>query len=403
MRKPHIIILLFLLPFRTAFSQTKIIKGDTAYWFRRNVQFQKAFDLKDFEKSGDEFDFRFSKPGQVIEISKDSANISGIIINYIYHTRGAGRRGTETFSNRIILSSKQAENAYDIIQNSGILELQSGNKIKKWTQGLDGITYIVEHANKIKYLFKTYWTPSAQDSIPESLIILNFVNSLSDTLHLQERYKAFQSDLPKSGCYNSGGTTSFCFVTNALELGYSGATKLPLGFYISYSALYIGKAKVESAVAFQYNFDNNGFFYLNLQAFKWHIFYKESNFSDFIAYSYQNRNLKIDAVNNYFQNHQIMYGVNIQSNVGIGLGLDYLVGDHGKVGAHMYANKSFSKPNISTTITSSIFANQFNYIIGMFKSFDFSYRFPARRITIGIAYNKFLNYRDFYFKVLVLM
>ena len=73
--------------FQTMFAQTKEIKGDTAYWYKRNVEFQKTLGLKNFEKSQDEFIFRFWNHGQVIEISKDSSEINGLIVNYI--TAGA--------------------------------------------------------------------------------------------------------------------------------------------------------------------------------------------------------------------------------------------------------------------------------------------------------------------------
>ena len=66
--------MLFLLSFETTFSQMKEIKGDTAYWYKENFELQKTLELKDLEKSSDEFNFRFRNYGQVIEISKDQLN-----------------------------------------------------------------------------------------------------------------------------------------------------------------------------------------------------------------------------------------------------------------------------------------------------------------------------------------
>src|SRR5690606_11411553 len=140
------------------------------------------------------------------------------------------------------------------------------------------------------------------------IIVLDLVKKLSDTLNLKEVYKTFKKSLPKKGCYNSGGMVNMCYISNSLELGYSGATKLPLGFYSSYSATYIGKTKVNGRTSFQYNYDNNGFHHQNLQLAKWNIFHKNSNLSDFIAYNYQNRILDINDSKNKFENHQIKYG-----------------------------------------------------------------------------------------------
>src|SRR5690606_10237230 len=203
MKKLHIITVLLLLSFQTTFSQTKEIKGDTAFWYKGNIELQKTLDLKDFEKSTDEFNFRLRNHGQVIEISKHNSKYSGNITNYIYHTKNANRNKTETLSNKIVLSSEQAKHVYNIVQESNILDLPTDKDIEDWSQGADGITYIIEHSDKNTYWLKSYWTPTAQDSIPEALIVLDLVKSLSDTLNLQESYSSFKNTLPKKGCYNS--------------------------------------------------------------------------------------------------------------------------------------------------------------------------------------------------------
>ena len=395
--------ILFLLYCQTALSQTKKIEGDTAYWFNLNKEFQRTLDLKDLQKSTNEFNFRFRNHGQVIAITKDSSSISGNITNYIYHTKKPNRVKTETLSNKISLSPEQAKNIYEIIQNSKILNLPSDNKIENWKKGMDGITYVIEHSDKKTYWLKSYWTPSAQNSIPEALIILNFTEKLSESLNLQETYKTFKNHLPKSGCYNSGGLSTVCYISNSLDLGYSGSTKLPLGFYASYSASFVGKTEVNAGIALQYNFDSNGFQHLNFQTWKWNIFYKKSNFSDFIAYNYQNRKLDFHRTANEFQTHQTKYGLNLKNNFGVGIGLDYLINGYDKIGGHLYASKWFSKLNVSTVASSSIFDNQINYKTEIIKSFNLNSELTIRRISLGLAYEDFMDYKDLYFSVRLLL
>jgi len=394
--------ILFLLSCQTALSQTKKIEGDTAYWFNRNKEFQRTLDLKDLQKSTNEFNFRFRNHGQVIAITKDSSSISGNITNYIYHTKKPNRVKTETLSNKISLSPEQAKDIYEIIQNSKILNLPSDNKIENWKKGMDGITYVIEHSDKKTYWLKSYWTPSAQNSIPEALIILNFTEKLSESLNLQETYKTFKNHLPKSGCYNSGGLGTVCYISNSLDLGYSGSTKLPLGFYASYSASFVGKTEVNAGIALQYNFASNGFQHLNFQTWKWNIFYKKSNFSDFIAYNYQNRKLDFHRTANEFQTHQTKYGLNLKNNFGVGIGLDYLINGYDKIGGHLYASKWFSKLNVSTVASSSIFDNQINYKTEIIKSFNLNSELTIRRISLGLAYEDFMDYKDLYFSVRLL-
>lgn len=403
MKKLHIITVLLLMLFQTTFSQTKEIKGDTTYSYKRNIEFQKTLGLKDFVKSTDEFNFRFWNHGQVIEISKDSSKINGSITNYIYHTIKANRSKSEILSKKIELSSKQAENIYNIVQNSKILNIPSDKEIENWSHGADGITYIIEHSDKNNYWLKKYWTPSIQDSIPEAKLVLDLIQNISDTLTLKENYNLFKNTLPKKGCYNSGGIVNMCYVSNSFELGLSGATKLPFGFYSSYSAKYLGNAEINGSASLQYYFDRYGFHHLNFQTTKWNLFFKKSNYSDFIVYNFQNRILRINDAKNIFENHQFKYGMNLKKNIGVGLGVDYISQKYNKLGGHLYAYKWFSKPNISTTLSTSFFKNQVNYKTEIFKSFNFKYKFPIQRISLGITFENFMDYRDLYFNIRVLL
>ncbi len=402
MNKLYIIIVMLLLSFQAMFSQTKEIKGDTTFWYEKNIELQKTLDLKNFEQSTDEFNFRFRNNGQVVEISKDSSGYSGNITNFTYHTK-ANRNKTETLSSKTVLPSKQAEDIYDIVIKSKIIDLPTDEKIENWQHGLDGIVYIIEHSDSKTYWLKNYWTPTAQDSIPEAIIVLDLIKNLSNTLNLDETYASFINGLPKKGCYNSEGMITMCYISNFLELGYSGATKLPLGFYSSYSMTYIGNTKINSSVALQYNFDNDGFHHLNFQYAKWNLFHKTEDISDFVAYNYQNRILKFDNTKNKFENHQIKYGVNLKNHIGLGIGLDFISREYNKIGGLLYAHKWFSKPNISATLTTSLFDNHINYKAELFKSFDFNSNFPLHRISLGIAYEDFMNYKDLYFSLRILL
>ena len=386
---------------QSLYSQRKSIKGDTVYWFKRNLELQKTLNLNNLEKSDDDFNFRFWNQGQVIEISKDSLLVNATITNYIYHTRRSNPNKSEILSDKTTLSKEQAEIIFNIVQKSDILNLPTDKDIEDWKHGVDGIVYIVEHSDKKNYWIKNYWTPTSQDSIPEALIVQNLVRKLSDTLNLQRTYKSFQDTLPKKGCYNSGGLGNMCYIANSLEIGYSGASKLPLGFFSSYSGTYLGNHKVNGSLVFQYNFDNSGFYHLNMQASKWYIFYKKSPFTDYVAYNYQQRKLKINNDVKEFRNHQIKYGLNLKKNFGIGGGVDLLTGNHQKVGGNLYVNKLFSEPNISTVLSTSVFNNQINYKAQVFKSFKGISKLAINRFTLGLTYESFMKYDDLYFNVLL--
>lgn len=398
------ILLLFIGSLQISLGQIKEIKGDTnSILYKTNTEIQKTLGLTDLKNAQNEFNFRLLCNGQVIEISKDSLIYKGTITNYIYHTKKANK---EILSNKTILTSTQAKNIYNIIKKTKIADLPSDKDIKGWKQGTDGTTYIIEYANKKEYWFKDYWTPSAQDSIPESIIVWNFVKNISDTINLTKEYSKFENPLPRTGCYDTGAGLTTCYaryVSNVLCLGYSGASKLPLGFHAYYSATYFGdiKKNISICLDLDYNFDNNGFYHFNLKTSTWELFcHKESNVIDFMTYNYQNRSINKNGNRYNYENHQIEYGLNFDI-ISIGLGLDYISHKSNKVGGLLNAFKRFSKPKVCTTLTTSIFNKQINYKAEIFKSFFFYRRFPISMLTFGIAYEDFMNYKDIYFNTKV--
>ena len=393
------IILITIFLFQYGYAQNKQIEGDTIYWYKRSKGFNNKLGLIDLEKSTNEFSFRFGNQGQKIEITKDSTKFSGMITNYIYYSRRENS-DEKTLFNKEPLSSEQASAIYNLIQEAEILNLPSDSEIENWGWGRDGLTYSIEYSDKTKYSVKRYWSPSSQKDVPVALKVSSFIDILSDTLQLQESYDNFQDNLPKRNgfYYNRYGTSVAHHFNSSLYAGYSGATKLPLGFFISYNTEYLGKKEVNLGFSFQYNFDTNGFHHLNFQAVKRKIFYNRLDFRDYIAYNYQDRKLNIDNINE-FQNHQIQYGLYLNNHFGIGAGIDYLVSNHSQTGGHLYVLKRFSKPKIEIVLSSSVFANQINYKTEIGRTFYFNDRLPIRNIYLGLAYEDFMNYKDLYFRV----
>lgn len=395
----YIQVILFFLIFNYGFSQNKQIVGDTVFWYKYAKELEHKIELTDFEKSKNDFSFRFRNNGQVVEIVKDSTNISGSVTNYIYYRRKE-KSERKTLFKKEFLSEAQAQNIYDIVQNAEILELPSDKDIKNWSQGFDGITYIFECADKSTYTFKNYWTPEIQ-KVPEAIKINKFVKNISDTLRLKEHYELFKENLPKrNGMYdlNGGIITSYTYSTT--YLGYSGATKLPLGFFASHYTSYLGNKKVNLGGLVQYNFDTNGFYHFKFQASKTELFIKEEKLRDFVSYIYQNRKINIEPINNNFKNHQFLYGLYFD-NFGIGSGIDYLKQPHfNKTGLLLYAFKYFQKLNLNTTASSSIFNNQINYNIHLERNFNLGNRSPIKNVFLGLGYEDFMNYKDVYFSIL---
>lgn len=390
MKQLQITILLILTLIQNVNSQDKVIKGDTAFWYNRNQEFNKTLKLTDFNISQADFSFRFRNHGQIVEIFKTNNQIHGELTNFIFHSI---KKRSETLHQRIQLDSVKALKTYEIIQKSGILDLQSDDKIEGWSGGCDGITYIVEHSDKNEYWYKTYWTPSAQDSIPESLIVMDFVKALSDTLQLAEKYKEFIENLPHRGCYNSGGMSQSCYVSNSFGFGYYGSTKLPLGLNSSVYLTYIGKKHTDFGFGFQYKFNRNDNYDFGFNASKSDLFIKSSKSNDFLFYNYQKRKLDFVDTNTVFQNHLFNYGLNIRDKISLFTGLNYAA-DKEIIGGIFGVSKWFNKPKIYTTLTTSIFKDDIDYKIGISKSIHFNSRFFIKSTAIGLSFENFKDYND---------
>lgn len=391
MRQLQITILLILTLIQNVNSQDKVIKGDTAFWYKRNQEFNKTLELTDFNTVKADFSFRFRNHGQIIEIFKTNNQIHGELTNYIFHSI---KKRSETLHQKIQLDSLKAQETYEIIQKSGILDLPSDNKIDGWSGGFDGITYIVEHSDKKEYWYKTYWTPSAQDSIPESLIVLDFVKALSDTLQLSKKYKEFKEDLPHRGCYNSGGISQTCYVISSFGFGYYGSTKLPLGLNSSFHIPFIGKKHTDFGFGFQYKFDRNGNYALGFKVSKSDLFIKTSKRNDYLYYNYQKRKLDFVDTNTVFQNYLFNYGINFRDKISLYTGLNYMPANKEKIGINLGASKWFNKPKISTSISSSIFVDEIDYEIGISKSIPFNSRFFIKSTAIGLTFENFKDIND---------
>ncbi|WP_293946982.1 MULTISPECIES: hypothetical protein [unclassified Sphingobacterium] len=398
-----ILLVGFLLQLKDVYAQSKKMEDNTATIDVHQESLSKKLGLSDLKKSNHEFAFRFWGRGQAIDIIGDSTDIIGTVTNYIYHQKKSSDYKIDILFKKASLCPDQAEAAYLLFLNLSLLNIPSDEKVKGWRKGADGITYRIEQVDQGHYSNKSYWTPSSQDGLPEAKVISDFVNSLSDTLKLEETFRSFKNTLPRKGCYHTGGMAVICYVSNSFWAGYSAATKLPYGFYTGYNAGYIGSTKVNLGASLQYNFSTNRFYHLNTALAKGKIFYEKANLTDYIAYSYQKRKINIENATKKFENHQLMYGLQLKNNFKVGGGIDYLRKEDNLSGIYLSASKGFTKPNMNAGISTSLFEGRTNYKIDLSKFVYFNSRFFAKGLSVGVSYEDFMRYRDVYFNIALLL
>lgn len=207
-------MLLMCLLTITAYGQnTKIINipryknGDTTHWFKWQNERNDILRIAHLISSTDTFHFRFWTNGQAVDIwTDDYKTFYGLLTNFTdsyepYDMKKQKRKPSTTFSNQVQLDTSLARKSYNLIKV--ISSIPSQDSINGWGLGFDGISYHFETTTPTYYTFKSYWTPTAQDSnLIEAKQIQKFVENIYELLNLKAEYDKFFTTL-KPGSYTS--------------------------------------------------------------------------------------------------------------------------------------------------------------------------------------------------------
>lgn len=377
------------------YSQTKKMLGDTvaynSYQYVDRNKTLKNVENEDFRSSTRDFNFRFRNYGQAVEIWKDNDSIGGILTNYIFKTKYDKLQDQNIFIKKIELDKELASKTYNLIFNSGILDLDTDRKIDGWEQGMDGITYTIEHANKKEYWYKSYWTPSSRDSLKEALIVINFINKLDDILALEANREKFIKKLPHRGCYNNGGMSVMCYIANSYEFGYSGSIKYPLGYIATLNLGFIGNLKTDLGVQINHQLSLHREYDFSALLVKNNLFLRnrDNKITDFFWYNY--RQTKHNDIYNRTLNrdNKLLYGLRHKST-SLALGVDFLNSKYSKTGGAVLINQYISLPKMTLSASTSMFDDLINYKIETSKTFNINLK-PIKYTSISVFYEIYLK------------
>jgi len=207
-----------------AFAQGKNIdipvnqRGDTTFLYKWNQDLAKELGLANVANSQSDFYFRMWYHGQVLShvIDIRSTNDSTYKAMMTLYTKefidNTKKEPTERiYSKKVELNSVVGARAHELIVSQKINSIPSEDLISGWSRGLDGDTYTIEFADKNKYSFKSYWTPTVQDSLKEAIRLIGFIKDLNRIVEMEQRLSAFPSEIPFE-CYNTGGPATACKV-----------------------------------------------------------------------------------------------------------------------------------------------------------------------------------------------
>ena len=172
--KAFIILLLFV---QTAYSQTRNIQvesfqtPDSSLWFNWKMKLCDPLDLVSIQNSEHKTHFRLWTKRQVIDLwesseGKKNARLTSWTAEY---SKEYDFDNQKTHFNAYNLDSLITVLLFNLIDSSSILTIPDSDAIENWSNGHDGITYIIENADADNYFFKSY--------ILKMLYFINFFNA----------------------------------------------------------------------------------------------------------------------------------------------------------------------------------------------------------------------------------
>lgn len=220
----QIFIILTLFSSLVAFGQDRKVhfktyeNGDTTLWYKWRMELCAQLELDPIQNSKYNWHFRIWTNKQAIDLWEDSkegklGKLTSWTEEYV--------PGDEEPTNRVffevkLLDSNKVNELISLVESSKITDIPSEDSIEGWGQGYDGITYITETADTKDYFFKTYWTPTAQDSLKEAFIVQSFVDRCQVLSESKEIWSDFVSRIPYE-CYRNGGPRVSCKIVTKRE------------------------------------------------------------------------------------------------------------------------------------------------------------------------------------------
>ncbi len=180
--------------------------SDTAYWFKKHLKDLQVLHYI-LPEENLEF-FRINSPYYFLEISEKKKGRISLYVEEIWNSERTGEIYIKTFP----LDSTQVHSIIKLIDSLYILDIPSDKYIPNWGQGLDGIIYVMENKQGANYSFKHFWTPSAQDSFPESNKIQFFLSQLDQIINYNKTRMLFEKQMPFYSWSYKG--SMFCTGTN---------------------------------------------------------------------------------------------------------------------------------------------------------------------------------------------
>lgn len=193
----NLIVILLLTP-TLAFSQDNYDNysitqdSDTTFYFQFMDEVISTFELTSILDKQDDFVFRSWGPSSLLEITRTGNNVAGTISYFVMESGKKNRVFVKSYE----LTKQTSAKLYNYVIASEAYHLPSSNSIDNWVNGFDGITFIYETKDGNEISFKQYWTPSAQEDVPEAQTLIEFNDRIEELGEFGQFAKEFAEENP---------------------------------------------------------------------------------------------------------------------------------------------------------------------------------------------------------------
>ena len=211
---------IFILTVNLTFAQQRQLTNDsdTAFWFNWRSELNTGIGLTTIIQSTEDFEFRFWDGYKVVRLWKSDDQLFSEVIYFLreykdLNERKVGEPG-RLYQSGLQLNERTTNAINDLIHDFEILELPSDNKIEGWSQGLDGITYIIETSSPDGYSFKNYWTPKSFPNLKEARLFKYFVEQINSLDQVEKGFEKFMRKQPFQTYYLGIGSAVVATIIN---------------------------------------------------------------------------------------------------------------------------------------------------------------------------------------------
>lgn len=204
--KRFIILILLSLQVFASKSQSKHLTADsdTSFWHNYQNKIAAKLHLDNLNTSSVKQEWRMWYNGQVTSYVLILSPTESRMIVYTQEYRDpvTEQPSERVFSKSYTLNVSQAKSIDSLKEAYEIDKIATGNLIKDWGHGFDGITYNIERSYGNNYSFKSYWTPQAVKAV-EAKKMERFIEAVNQVTK-QHNWPDFFKSIPFLS-YSTGG------------------------------------------------------------------------------------------------------------------------------------------------------------------------------------------------------